>query len=52
MDYVVIRRPTVRSSWYVSSAKARGVLGYTPRRSVFELVDEAIESKRAGAPHP
>ena len=27
MDYVVIRRPNVRSSWYVSSAKARGMLG-------------------------
>ena len=48
MDYVVIRRPNVRASWYVSSAKARGVLGYQPRYSVFDMVDEAVEAKRAG----
>jgi UDP-glucose 4-epimerase len=46
MDYVVIRRPNVRASWYVSSAKARGVLGYAPRYSVFDMVDEAIQAKR------
>ena len=46
MDYVVIRRPSVRSSWYVSSAKARGVLGYQPRYSVFDMVDEAVAAKR------
>jgi UDP-glucose 4-epimerase len=47
MDYVVIRRPNVRSSWYVSSAKARGMLGYQPRHSVFDMVDDAIAAKRA-----
>lgn len=48
MEYVVIRRPSIRSSWYVSSAKARGILGYQPRHSVFDMVDEAVEAKRAG----
>jgi UDP-glucose 4-epimerase len=45
MDYVVIRRPTVRSSWYVSSAKARGILGYQPRYSVFDMVDDALATR-------
>jgi UDP-glucose 4-epimerase len=49
MDYVVIRRPHVRSSWYVSSAKARGVLGYQPRYSVFDMVDEAVAARRSTA---
>ena len=48
MDYVVIRRPNVRASWYVSSAKARGVLGYQPRYSVFDMVDEAAAAPRPG----
>jgi UDP-glucose 4-epimerase len=47
MDYVVIRRPNIRSSWYVSSGKARGVLGYQPRYSVFDMVDEAVATKAA-----
>jgi UDP-glucose 4-epimerase len=47
MDYVVIRRPNVRPSWYVSSAKARGILGYQPRYSVFDMVDEAVAAKAA-----
>ena len=29
-------------------AKARGILGYEPRHSVFDMVDEAIQAKRAG----
>lgn len=45
MDYVVILRPDVRPSWYVSSAKARGVLGYQARYSVFDMVDEAVQAK-------
>jgi UDP-glucose 4-epimerase len=51
LEYVVIRRPAVRASWYVSSAKARGMLGYQPRWSVFEMVDEAVaarDARRAG----
>lgn len=47
MDYVVIRRPSVRASWYVSSAKARGVLGYQPSHSVFDMVDEAVAARSA-----
>ncbi len=49
MDYVVIRRPSVRASWYVSSAKARGMLGYQPQHSVFDMVDEAVDAKAAAA---
>jgi len=49
MDYVVIRRPNVRASWYVSSAKARGVLGYRPRHTVFDMVDDALAAKRGSA---
>jgi UDP-glucose 4-epimerase len=49
-DYVVIRRPHVRASWYVSSAKARGLLGYQPQHSVFDMVDDAIRAKAAAAP--
>jgi UDP-glucose 4-epimerase len=52
MDYVVIRLSNVRSSWYVSSAKARGVLGYQPRYSVFDMVDEAVKAKRARTAAP
>ena len=47
MEYVVIRRPAVRSSWYVSSAKARGMLGYEPHHTVFDMVDEAIAEREA-----
>jgi UDP-glucose 4-epimerase len=45
MEYVVLRRPSVRASWYVSSAKARGLLGYQPAHSVFDMVDEAVAAK-------
>jgi UDP-glucose 4-epimerase len=51
MDHVVIRRPNVRSSWYVSSAKARGILGYEPQFSVFDMVDDAIRSRAAVPAH-
>jgi nucleoside-diphosphate-sugar epimerase len=43
---VVIPRPHVRPSWYVSSAKARGILGYRPHHSVFSMVDEAVATRR------
>jgi nucleoside-diphosphate-sugar epimerase len=35
-----------RPSWIVGSAKARAVLGYQPSRTVFDMVDEAIEARR------
>lgn len=47
LDYVVIPRPAVRASWYVSSAKARGLLGYEPVHSVFDMVDEAVAARQA-----
>lgn len=46
---VVISRPHVRPSWYVSSAKARGILGYRPKHTVFGMVDEAVAAQRIGA---
>lgn len=41
MEVVEIRYEAVRPSWYVSSAKARAVVGYRARRSVFDMIDEA-----------
>ncbi len=32
----------VRPSWYVSSVKARAILGYQPRHNPFSMVDEAL----------
>ena len=40
--YVIAKLPTSRRPWYISSAKARGILGYQPRHSIFDMVDEAI----------
>lgn len=45
---VTARLPTVRQPWYISSAKARGVLGYTPRWTVFEMVDDALARSKQG----
>jgi nucleoside-diphosphate-sugar epimerase len=33
-----------RTPWYISSAKARAMLGYEPRRKVFDMVDDAIQA--------
>lgn len=38
---VTARLPAARAPWYVSSAKARALIGYKPRYSVFDMVDEA-----------
>lgn len=43
LEVVEILHSGVRPSWYVSSAKARGVLGYRPEYSVFDLVDLALD---------
>ena len=42
LDVVEVRHEGVRPSWYVSSAKAYGVLGYRPRWTVFDMVAEAV----------
>ncbi len=44
MQVVEVRYEAVRPSWYVSSAKARAVLGYQATHSVFDMIDEAIGS--------
>lgn len=41
LSHDVIPHDGVRPSWYVSSAKARAVLGYRPRYTVFDMVDVA-----------
>jgi UDP-glucose 4-epimerase len=39
--------PSTRPPWWISSEKAQAVLGYRPERSVFALVDDALNA-RAG----
>ena len=46
LEIVEIAYEAVRPSWYVSSAKARGVLGYSPRFTVFDMVAEALDGDR------
>ena len=41
LEVVEIRHPATRPSWYVSSAKATTLLGYTPRTDAFAMVDAA-----------
>ncbi len=47
LPVVRARLPTARAPWYVSSAKARGLLGYEPKRTIFDMVDEALALQRA-----
>lgn len=39
--------PIARTPWYISSAKARGMLGYAPRYDVFAMVDDAVAAENA-----
>lgn len=48
----VIRTRHARPDWIISSAKAATVLGYAPTRTVFEMVDEALETRGAKVPLP
>lgn len=41
------RMPTARAPWYLSNEKARGILGYTPRATVFDMIDEAVRGREA-----
>jgi nucleoside-diphosphate-sugar epimerase len=43
LEVVEVRHRSARPSWCVSTAKAQQVLGYRPRRSVFDMVDEATQ---------
>jgi UDP-glucose 4-epimerase len=47
LPVVRARLPTARAPWYVSSAKARGLLGYEPKRTIFDMVDEALARSKA-----
>ena len=47
LPYVTASLPIARSPWYISSAKARGLLGYQPRYTTFDMVDDALA--RAGS---
>lgn len=42
LPYVTARLPAARHTWYISSAKARDLLGYAPRYTVFDMVDDAL----------
>ena len=39
--------PTARMPWSISNEKARGILGYAPRYTVFDMVDEAMRGRDA-----
>lgn len=41
LEVVEIPHEGVRPSWYVSSSKARQILGYEPRYTIFDMVAEA-----------
>ena len=41
LEIIEIEYAAIRPSWYVSSAKARGILGYRPKHTVFDMVREA-----------
>lgn len=47
VEVAEIRNPGVRASWRVSSAKAQTLLGYRPQRTVFDMVDEAVDQQRS-----
>ncbi len=38
------RLPIARLPWHITSAKARGILGYAPTTTVFDMVDDAIQA--------
>ena len=42
IPYVTASLPLARGPWYISSAKARGLLGYRPRYTIFDMVDDAL----------
>lgn len=39
--------PTARPPWWISSAKAQELLGYQPERTVFAMVDDALNARQA-----
>lgn len=43
VEMVEIPHESVRPSWYVTSGKAKGILGYQPEYSVFDMIDIAVE---------
>jgi UDP-glucose 4-epimerase len=43
VEMVEIPHDSVRPSWYVTSGKAKGILGYQPEYSVFDMIDIAVE---------
>ena len=45
LPHVTVSLPTARRPWYISSAKARGLLGYHPEHSIFDMIDEAVATR-------
>jgi nucleoside-diphosphate-sugar epimerase len=48
LPVVEVRHRSVRPSWFISSAKARSVLGHATERTVFDMVDEAVDARAGG----
>lgn len=46
LDLVTVPHAEMRPSWYVSTQKARNVLGFVPSHNVFDMVDEAVAAAR------
>ena len=42
LPFVAANLPLARTPWYISSAKARELLGYRPQYTVFDMVDDAL----------
>jgi UDP-glucose 4-epimerase len=49
LPWVAVPVPGQRPSWYISSVKARTMLGYRPARTVFDMIDEALAARAGGA---
>jgi len=45
MDYVTVNLPGRRMHIEISTAKARGLLGYKPKYDVYKIIDSAIAFK-------
>lgn len=52
LPVVTVRHATVRPSWFISSAKARTILGFDTQRTVLDMVDEAVGGAARAAAAP
>lgn len=52
LPVVTVPHATVRPSWFISSAKARTILGFATERTVLDMVDEAVGGAASTAAAP